>query len=304
MNAREPLIPVDPEQQNAEASLFNRKLSLALGAADSADITIIFFMFLTAGMREVLETTARFALFPFAAAAALGQAGLAWRQARLDKGKNGTVTRAFVETGAALAISVAVAGGLSGAAIFAALSPIIFVGTMMAKTLYHFGSATYYWGKSIATQDETKKAQYRSATLGHTVGMVGGALSTIAVGFVMIAAQPLVAVVGIAAGLLGLAFSIYKFYQLVTSATAAKKAQQGLTAEEAISIKSEDGLTNSAKLQQTFNPDYRASAVTQQISPTSRAGNSNTRAYWEKPVTTPTVTHTASATRTFTLGQA
>jgi hypothetical protein len=226
-------------------SVRNQQASLIVGAADAMTLSTIFFMFLSEVMHRMLEETARFALFPVAAALSLIRAGLAWRQAKLDEGRNGTLAAAGVETVTALAVSTAVIGGLALGAVFAAVSPIIFVVTMAAKTLFHLGSAAYYLAKSFMPSiSNDERDAFRSAARSHAVGALAVGLATIAIGFVMIAAKPIVAIVGVIAGLIGTAYSLYKFFSTPTSSVVTRAATPANT--QVVEINR--GTTNSAEL--------------------------------------------------------
>jgi len=191
-------------------SLNNQKISLTVGIVDSANITALFAMFLKDILKRFLEDTGRYFMFPLTAVGASVQAILAWRQARIEKGKNGTVVRAVVETLGALAITTAVVGGFVATSIFAVAAPIIFTATLAAKTLFHAVSSVYYWGKSAGTKDPEKKLAYRAAAKTNAVATASCLLSTVALGFVMLAAKPIVAILGVASGLISTAFFIYK----------------------------------------------------------------------------------------------
>lgn len=218
---------------NAKKILNNQRIDLAVGTVDSLAISTIFTMFLTEVMQRFLEESARFVLFPIAAASAVIRAGLAWRQAKLENGKNGSVGRAIVETIAALAVGTAVVGGLVATALFATISPIIFTATMGAKTLFHLGSASYYWGKSAKTHDSEKREQYRNAARTHLIGTVASGLVTFAVGFVMLAAKSMVAVLGISAGVVTAGLS---FYNLLKSCIKKPGDEKTLRSDDIASV--------------------------------------------------------------------
>jgi len=275
---------------NARKREINQTADLAVGVVDSLTLSTIFVTFLTEVMQRFLEETGRFIFFPLAAAGALIRAGLAWRQAKLDNGKNGTFARAMVETVAALAISTAVIGGFVAAAIFATVSPIIFTATMAAKSLFHVGSAAYYWGKSAATLDPEKQKGYRNAARAHAVGAVASVLATVAVGLVMIAAKPLMAVFGITAGGIGAAFSFYNLYK-----SQKRRAVERNTEEKAVSPMSE-GPSQSARLHQTFRPKPELEKTLQHSADVmAPSAVNNDRGFWERRPNNMKRSHSAPA---------
>jgi len=233
----------------------NVKITLGVGIADSANLITIFTMFLWEVTKRMLEETAKFVLFPVSAAGAIIEAVLAWRQKRLDEGKNGTLAAAIVKTAAALAITIAVIGALAFSSVFATVSPIIFTATLAVKTLFHYGAAAYYWWKSAATQDPEKRAAYRAAMQGNAVGATALTLATLAVSLVMIALKPIMAIFGIVAGVIAGGYSIYKLATIKTPAPVAANYQQIPTRDEQEDsrVGSSSTLSNSAQLRKSLS---------------------------------------------------
>lgn len=244
------------------SSVINQKVDLGIAVADSANLSAIFMMFLQDTWQRFLEDIGHTFMFPLAAAGAVIRAALAWRQAKLDNGKNGTVARAVVETVSAAAITTAVVGGFVAAATFATVAPIIFTAVLAAKTLFHAGSALYYMGKAAVankSQDPAVREKangYRSAARAHGVGAVAGIFATAAVALVMLAGFKIFAVLGIVAGVIGIGYSIYKAVTTPTPAAAPIRKEYKPLDEQ--TPKSENSHTpklaasNSAKLHQTL----------------------------------------------------
>jgi len=255
---------LDAEQ--AKKSIANHKVDLSVGIVDSLNLTTLFTLFLDEVLTRFLEETARFILFPIAGAAAVIRAGLAWRQARIDY-KNGSIgAEVWVETVAALAISTAIIGGFVATAIFATVAPIIFAVTMAAKSLFNFGAACYYLGKSmVESEDEDKKQGYRDAAYAYAVGALAGTLATIAVTAVMILAKPLMAVFGIAAGFIGMVFTAYKLIKKPSPAAEYKTIPVVSENEEekksSLDQHKKLGRTNSADLLRRFPVDRSISSA-------------------------------------------
>ena len=236
------------------ASRLNQQVDLAFGVLDSANFTTIFTLFLTEVTTRMLQDTARFILFPVSGAMAAIHAILAIRQAKLNGGKNGTLLNAVIESVSALAVITAVVGGFVAASIFATVSPIIFTAIMSAKTLYHFGATCYYLGCAAIEKDKQLKAEYRAAAFGHGVATTAGALATVAVALVMIAAKPLLGILGIVSGAIGMGFALYN---LINSPPLPAEPATGQIADKdkALEETNQDRLTNGAKLHQTLGAE-------------------------------------------------
>jgi hypothetical protein len=195
-------------------SFSNQRHDQVIAAADAGVIGTIFAMFTNEAMQHLLEGLGHFILFPIAGILAVYRAILAVRQAHLDKFKNGTVVKAIVDVVSTVAILTAVIGGLALATTFALASPIIFTAVLGAKSLFHLGAAIYYFGKSkVSGVDNERKSRYRASMEGHLKGAFVLALSTIAVGLVMLAAQPVYAWIGIIAAGIGIGFSIVNAFR-------------------------------------------------------------------------------------------
>ena len=234
---------------NSRKSVKNQKIDLAVATADSMDLTAIFALFLTEVGRRFVEEIGHFFMFPIAAMASGIRAVLAWRQWHIDGKKEGALVRAVVETVSAAAVTVAVVGGLVAASIFATLSPIIFTVALAAKTLFHLGASVYYAFEYFRSNDKDEKQKYAAMAKGNAVGAFALALATVAVGFVMLAAKPIVGILGVLGGLIGTVYGLYKLYKTPTPA-ATVSAKVSVEQDDQLEplIGADDKLTSKKKL--------------------------------------------------------
>lgn len=203
------------------------KAQLGSGIVGGTIMGTIFGMFTHAGARAFLETSLKSVLFPVVMCIDIIQAILAWRQAQLSGFKKGAVAKAGLETFSAVAIAAAVVGGFVAAATFTLVAPFIFVGVMGLKTLYHAGLSIYSGIKAIVnkrranrTSDPEEKAAYikkyetyKGAAIDNAVSTVTLALTTAAIGLVMIGGQTIYGLLGAAAALIGVGFAVFKAVQ-------------------------------------------------------------------------------------------
>jgi hypothetical protein len=193
-------------------STINQQVERTFGITDSGVLGVIFNMFENEATKSFLETNAHYWLFPLAALLSLFKAIFSIRQAWLDKGKNGTYHRALVEGVTALAVTVAVVGGLVAASIFTTISPIIFLATLGGKSVYSAGLTLQYLFKAANTDNAEEKQTYRNTAFANFVGTVSLGLAAAAVGLVMIAMKPVFAFLGVIAGVIGVGYSLHKAF--------------------------------------------------------------------------------------------
>lgn len=239
---------------NNRASAINQKVGMAVGTVDSLNLISIFILLLTDITRQMFQETARFILLPVSGALAATNAILAIRQAKLDGGKNGTLTNAIIETLSALAVMTAIIGGFVAASIFATVSPIILTCITSAKALFHLVATGYYLVHAVLAEDDKLKANYFAAVRAHAVATTALVLASVAVSLVMIAAKPIMGILGIIAGAIAISYSIYK---LVTSPPLPNNDTPQKTEQEKPSeqLDQEPGLSNSAKLQKVLTAE-------------------------------------------------
>lgn len=197
------------------------KAELGVNAVDSANMGAIFAMFFKENTTQFLEHVGKLGMFPLAAAGSIADAVFAIRlahrevkQAKIENrnSNKAPIVNATIKTGAAIAVTTAVVLGFTA---LAALAPVIFAVTLAVKTLYHAGASLVYAGAAAFTKNPVKKENYRKQAVGHGVGAVASLLATAAVVGVMLLGHAAVAAAGVAAGVIGLGFTIYKIYKMV-----------------------------------------------------------------------------------------
>lgn len=237
--------------------LDSKEFDTKVGLVEQADIGAIFLSFLTESGRQFIETAGHWFLFPIAMVAASIHAWQVWKQADLEKGKDGGYYRAAVEFGAAGLVGLAVLGGMFSQAFAAAASPVIFTLMLACKTLFLGASSLFYLGKSAFANSEAKRfehlekhyrkkaekaqaepetqarylelavnsakqkkmyqadaAKFKNFAKANAIGFFSCALGTIAVGFVMLAAKPLVGLLGIVSSVIGIGYGIKNYRTL------------------------------------------------------------------------------------------
>ena len=205
-----------------EAILQGQKIATAVGFLDSVNFGGIFALFLKDFLRQVLEQTLKYILFPLAILTSAIQALLAWRDAKLARGRHGTLVRAIIETIAFAAITTAIIGALAFTALFANIPAMIFTIVLGGKTFFHAGSAAYYLGKSTITNNPAEKKQYREIAKGNAIASVACLFSASAVVGVMLLGKEILAILGLVASVIGISFSSYRGYQLYKASHAKK----------------------------------------------------------------------------------
>jgi hypothetical protein len=118
--------------------------------------------------------------------------------------------RAVVESGAATAITVAIIGSLVAETTFALATPLIFSVTSASNALFRALSAAYYFGKSATTTDLSKKDKRLKIAVSNSIASAASIISTIALICVFLLGKAEVAALGIAMGLVGASYALYK----------------------------------------------------------------------------------------------
>lgn len=211
--ATSPLTHNDLEKKyiNAQHNYISQKVdSVAIGL-DALDIGTVFVLTAEATLQRILEETAKFILFPIAALLNIFRAIISWRDAAANKGKNGTGFNAFVETVAAVGITIAVVGGLAFSYIFAPITPIIFASVMAFKTLANGLASAFYWGKYFASNDTESKHIYKTKGTMYAGAAAVTLFAGLAVTSVMILLQSYMSFLGMLAGVTGVGVAIYKW---------------------------------------------------------------------------------------------
>lgn len=205
-----------------------QKQRLVTAAADSMDVAAIFSMFLHDLTRQFLQQMGKYFLFGGAGIISLALPMLSWREYAISKKPN-ILLRSIVETIVGLGIATAVVGTLFWKSLFAIAGPAIFASALGAKALlYHLPSAIFYAGvASVATDPASRKTAIDQVKQ-HSVATIAGALVTSAVIGVMLLGKTVMAVCGIASGIIGTGFAIKKAVQLFKS----KKESQPLLSNQ------------------------------------------------------------------------
>lgn len=186
----------------------NKNLSIAIELGESLDIIAIYAF--KGFLQKFLQEVGKYFVFPGLAAASVIQAVLAWKHARLDGCKQKNIIRALVETGTATAISIAVIGALVAETTFVLATPLIFSVTSANKALFHLVTSAYYSGKSAATPDLTKKDKRFKIAVSNGVASAAYIVATIALICVFLLGKTEVAGLGIALGLSGVSYALYR----------------------------------------------------------------------------------------------
>lgn len=210
------------------SALTDKKIALGVGLADSANLGSIFTLFLKEAFTQFLMEFGRYFMYPFAALAAILLAIISWRDAARAGDSKSLVLRALIDTGMAIGITVAVVGGFLAGAAFTALIPIIFAASIALKTLYNFGAAIYFKAMaSFEPKGSKERDDYARAAKLHLIGGVAGLFAGIAVVGVMILAKPIMGILGVIAGLIGIGVSI----KLAVDLYKEEKAKQEVSPE-------------------------------------------------------------------------
>ena len=226
----------------------NEQVDNVVGIVDSLNLSTTFIMMLTEVLERLVDEMAKFVLYPVSIVTGLLKAGLAWRQAYLNKGDNGAVVSAVVQTVSAVAMGIITLGGLVASAIFAAIAPFAFTLILAAKTLFHFGASIYHGVQSLLADTEYERNKHRAAAKEHLIGTVALTLATIAIAAVTIFAKPIVGILGIIAGVIGAAYSLYN----VLTTTVPDPLPKSFSPSPIPAPKGGEGPSVSAKLHQKF----------------------------------------------------
>ncbi|EKE01354.1 MAG: hypothetical protein ACD_21C00155G0002 [uncultured bacterium] len=187
----------------------NGKAEFGIGIVSSANNVAIFSLFFTSTLRTFLTEFGQFIFFPATAALSIIQMGLAIRAAHLD-GKKSSILKAAIETVSAVGLTTVVVGGIAAAAVFSAVTPIVFAAVVGLRVAYHAVSSIYYGIKSVLTNDTTKKQAYQEQAKAHAVGTLASSLALVGIVGVLMLGKYLLGALAIGANILGLGYGIYK----------------------------------------------------------------------------------------------
>lgn len=147
-------------------------------------------------------------LFPAAIAMDAVRVSLAWLELYRARNKNASlVVRAVVETIGFVLAATAVMGSIVAAAVFGAAVPLIFLGAMLFKAMYHFTLACKHGIQAlVAPKDSAERIQHVQQLKAHShafvVVSVFAAVVAVAMAFKVAAAASAIAITGaVVAGL-------------------------------------------------------------------------------------------------------
>ena len=142
----------------------------------------------------ITEGLGHFIFFPAFAGIALVKLGFHAYDLIMAPNKNiGKVARFLKELVSGSIILTAVIGGLFVGTALAALAPVLFVVAMGFNTLYNFFAAMQNAYHLLTTSDPVARQQYKALLIKHAIGTFIGAVTTLAVGLMMIAKVGVVA---------------------------------------------------------------------------------------------------------------
>lgn len=213
----------------------NRIISALTGMADNTNLGLIFVF--KQFFPTLLEESAKYALFPFAAVAAIFQALLGWNQVHINSGKDsGQILRAIIGTLTAISITAAVVISLAFGKTpvmgyeLGEVVPFIFAATILANTVIHLANSAYYGARAMLTKPTVtaeeslsgkteypkELSQHRQAVLNNLLAAGVGAEIAATIIAVMIYEQTQVsAILGGATALTGNALMLYLLSQQI-----------------------------------------------------------------------------------------
>jgi hypothetical protein len=167
----------------------NRIIAALVGIFDNINLGLIFVF--KQFFPTLLEESAKYAFFPFAALAVILQAALGWNLVHIDSGKQGSqILNSIIATLTAISITTAVVISLAfgKTPLFgiepSLIAPIIFAATIGTNTLIHLANSAYYSIKALqikptitAEDSLTVKTEYPEARSKHWQAVVNNLLS-------------------------------------------------------------------------------------------------------------------------------
>ena len=211
------------EEERQKAIHDNGQIQSAIAAAECGNRTTMFFALFSSKLASIYAELLRYYIMGIGAVAANLNAIFCWRQAYLNHFEPYSLSKAIFETVCALATNAATIGILGFTAMFGVISPAIAAGVLGCKTIFNTIAAIVFGVQTYRCKDPIQKAALRIKARDCALLAVACALATAAVVAVMIFAKPVAAVIGIMAGVLGVAIAINKIMEL-------DAAQQATTA--------------------------------------------------------------------------
>lgn len=125
----------------------------------------------------------------------------------------------------ALVMGIAVVGGFVLAAVFAAISPILFTGAMALNAAFTICKALYCGLSWALTKDADSRERFKEEFINHTIGAVISTAAAVFVGLLMVfqIAPFAMSIVNVAVNVVALALGIYSIIKSATSTPASTR---------------------------------------------------------------------------------
>ncbi len=241
-------IIISPEEaQRQQAIHDNGQVQSAIAAAECGNRATMFFMLLSSKLTIIYAEFLRFYVMGIGAVAANLNAIFCWRQAYLNHFEPYSLAKAIFETVCALATTAATIGVLAFAAMFGVISPAIAAGVLGCKTVFNTIAAIVFGAQAYRCQDPVQKAALRIKARDSALFAVACALATAAVVAVLIFAKPIAAILGIMAGVLGVAITVYKIMELDSAQQADTATPDHAPGSTSVILKTVNGLSPSSQ---------------------------------------------------------
>ena len=196
----------------------------SVGAVGSLNLATIFALNSSASTIQIFEATAGKVLLPIAAITSITEAIFSWANVHRAKNKAHPIIKALIDTVAAAGIVAAVVGTLVAPFLFTLAAPILYVAIFGAKTLFNFATAIYFKVKEHREADPILKSQYHTHANNSAMGAVIGLVATAASVGVFLLGKPVLAAIGIIAGVAAAIFAGVTIFKIAKKHKAEKSA--------------------------------------------------------------------------------
>jgi hypothetical protein len=233
------------EQANQQSFIATEQ---AKAVAHGIDLFNLAGIFLAKGMtllEPIFETTLKYLMLPLVPFVLAAVTGITWYQAYKKRFEAYPVFKAVIETLGFLAITTAVIGALAAPLYFGLAGPIIFAATFGTKTVINIVTAIYNGVMTAITNDPVKKAEYREKAIESAKISAVGVIATAAITAVMIFKFPILAVMGVVAGVFGGVLAVVKYNEL-------SHQKSALASPAVAAVPAENTRTNNAELRQAL----------------------------------------------------
>ncbi len=229
------------EQANQQSFIATEQ---AKAVAHGIDLFNLAGIFLAKGMtllEPIFETTLKYLMLPLVPFVLAAVTGITWYQAYKKRFEAYPVFKAVIETLGFLAITTAVIGALAAPLYFGLAGPIIFAATFGTKTVINIVTAIYNGVMTAITNDPAKKAEYREKAIESAKISAVGVIATAAITTVMIFKFPILAVMGVVAGVFGGVLAVVKYNEL-------SHQKSALASPAVAAVPAENTRTNNAEV--------------------------------------------------------